>query len=460
MKKDRAFLPKQRRVFIILLPILLFVLISCTLGDLSTLLQAAPPQDQTAAAEAAIQQTVTALFPTATQPSATATPSLTSTPLTHVDACDWAVLVKEQLSPVASQYPPGFPFQMKWQLKNVGTCTWNKKYAMVFYSGSDMGGAQPLYLTQDVPPGGVVELVLNLTAPASNGKYTGLWKFRNADNKVIGIGGESNPALPVTIQVGGPTVTPGPTKTATPTITLAGMEPDVCDAVQSLSELTVPDANAMPPGVTFTRLFRLRNIGGCTWSKKYALIFDSGQQLGAPQKVFFPEEVAPGQTIDLYVQMKSPNTAGTYTGYWKILNDVNTTFGTGPAHSDPIPVKITVTRSITNTSSPATLTKTVQAGYTRTPTRTATPTGPTPTRGPAYSWVTYTTIGSQTLNAIDYASPNDVWAVGNGGTIVRWNGAEWSLAASPTSNHLLDVDMLSINDGWAVGEGVILRWNG
>jgi len=185
MKTNRAFLSEQWGILVLLLPLLLFVLSSCTLNDLAALMQAAPPQDYSATANAAIQQTVTALFPTATQPAATTTPSLTSTPLTHVDACDWAVLEKEQLSPVASQYPPGFPFQMKWRLKNVGTCTWNKKYAMTFYSGTDMGGAQPLYLTQDVPPGSVVELVLNLTAPTSNGKYTGLWKFRNADQKVI-----------------------------------------------------------------------------------------------------------------------------------------------------------------------------------------------------------------------------------------------------------------------------------
>jgi hypothetical protein len=53
------------------------------------------------------------------------------------------------------------------------------------------------------------------------------------------------------------------------------------------------------------------------------------------------------------------------------------------------------------------------------------------------------------------------WAVGSGGTILRWNLGSWTVAPTPTTALLLDVYMLSTTDGWATGAGgTILHWNG
>jgi len=58
----------------------------------------------------------------------------------------------------------------------------------------------------------------------------------------------------------------------------------------------------------------------------------------------------------------------------------------------------------------------------------------------------------------------DAWAVGDGGTIIRWNGSRWSTVNSVTTMNLYSVVMADTYDGWAVGgsanTGVILRWNG
>lgn len=58
----------------------------------------------------------------------------------------------------------------------------------------------------------------------------------------------------------------------------------------------------------------------------------------------------------------------------------------------------------------------------------------------------------------------DAWAVGDGGTILHWNGASWSSVTSPTTDNLYSVCMVSISNGWAVGggsnNGVILKYNG
>jgi predicted secreted protein with PEFG-CTERM motif len=58
-------------------------------------------------------------------------------------------------------------------------------------------------------------------------------------------------------------------------------------------------------------------------------------------------------------------------------------------------------------------------------------------------------------------SADDGWAVGDYGTVIRWNGTAWSYVASPTTLPLYSVYMVSADDGWAVGYGgTIIRWNG
>lgn len=67
------------------------------------------------------------------------------------------------------------------------------------------------------------------------------------------------------------------------------------------------------------------------------------------------------------------------------------------------------------------------------------------------------------LSAVSGAAPDDVWAVGLGGTtgltgtlIEHWDGNNWSVVASPnpgaTYNRLAAVDATSASDAWAVGE--------
>jgi hypothetical protein len=76
------------------------------------------------------------------------------------------------------------------------------------------------------------------------------------------------------------------------------------------------------------------------------------------------------------------------------------------------------------------------------------------------------------LNSVFMLSPTNGWAVGDLGTIMSWNGLEWTLVQSPTTVNLYSVlfpDTSNPNDGWIVGQtdtfaaGVfptILHWDG
>jgi len=60
---------------------------------------------------------------------------------------------------------------------------------------------------------------------------------------------------------------------------------------------------------------------------------------------------------------------------------------------------------------------------------------------------------------------DDGWAVGYKGTIIHWDGTEWSNVTSPTTANLYSLHMVSADDGWAVGYpvgyyGTIIHWDG
>lgn len=80
--------------------------------------------------------------------------------------------------------------------------------------------------------------------------------------------------------------------------------------------------------------------------------------------------------------------------------------------------------------------------------------------GAAWSIVrSYVTVG---LNGLTMLPDGTVGAaVGDAETIIRWNGTDWYAQTSPTYTGLRDVFMAGPNDGWAVGlNGRILRYNG
>jgi hypothetical protein len=56
------------------------------------------------------------------------------------------------------------------------------------------------------------------------------------------------------------------------------------------------------------------------------------------------------------------------------------------------------------------------------------------------------------LRGVWGSSANDIWAVGEGGTIVHFNGGAWSLVASPITEHLSAIWGTSADDVWVVGD--------
>jgi Ig-like domain from next to BRCA1 gene/PA14 domain len=125
-----------------------------------------------------------------------------------------------------------------------------------------------------------------------------------------------------------PTATPSPsaTFTAAPSLT----PPAACtNRASFMEDVTFPDGATVPVGSAFTKIWRMRNTGTCTWSRDYGLVFLSGSQLGGEKRLALAASVAPGETADLSLPLRAPSAAGRYKGYWMLAAPSSATFGLG-----------------------------------------------------------------------------------------------------------------------------------
>ncbi|MGD8622169.1 MAG: NBR1-Ig-like domain-containing protein, partial [Anaerolineales bacterium] len=167
------------------------------------------------------------ITPTATfTPTPTLTPTNTPVPI----PCDWAAFVKDVTVPDGTVFKPDQDFRKTWQLKNIGTCTWTKDYALVYVSGNRMTGDNVTKLGKSVAPGQTIDISVELTAPVEIGKHTGYWALRNSSGKIFGIGPKAQDPFWVQIEVKKPK-----------TIAL-NMVTDICQATWSTGagEITCP----------------------------------------------------------------------------------------------------------------------------------------------------------------------------------------------------------------------------
>jgi len=146
-----------------------------------------------------------------------------------------------------------------------------------------------------------------------------------------------------------PTVTPLPQVTAAPTVSTVPPTTG-CNRATFLSDVTVPDGTVFTPGQAFTKTWRFRNTGKCTWTTDYSLVFSTGDQMGGPASFKLPSTVAPGQTIDLSVNLTAPATEGSYRGYWLFNDATGKPFGVGIQGNRPFWLAIGVSGTLPPTT--------------------------------------------------------------------------------------------------------------
>jgi hypothetical protein len=117
-----------------------------------------------------------------------------------------------------------------------------------------------------------------------------------------------------TASVGSPAAV-SPTQTGTP-----------CNRASFVGE-TVPDNTNFIVQKAFTKVWQIKNEGTCTWTSGYQLVFDSGERMGGPlSKPLTTGSVAPGERVEISVDLIAPALAGTHRGNWKIKDDKGEVF--------------------------------------------------------------------------------------------------------------------------------------
>lgn len=120
--------------------------------------------------------------------------------------------------------------------------------------------------------------------------------------------------------------TPVPSQTATEE-PLQVLDPSPCDVAGFDADVTIPDGTEIEANSTFTKTWRLHNDGTCTWTSDYELVFLSGEQMGGEAVHIPADTVAPGETIDISIELVAPADLGTHIGYWMLRNASGTVFG-------------------------------------------------------------------------------------------------------------------------------------
>jgi Ig-like domain-containing protein len=162
------------------------------------------------------------------------------------------------------------------------------------------------------------------------------------------------------------TFTPAPTATASATLTLTPINAPTrtsppsatvdltCVRAEFLGDVTIVDDAVLAPAAPFTKTWRIKNSGTCTWTGAYKLAFMQGDRMGSPDSIPLPAIVAPNQTVDVSLPLIAPSTAGDYQGFWQLETPDGRHFGIGPTAAGYLWVKIQVLTSAPVTATPPT----------------------------------------------------------------------------------------------------------
>lgn len=186
----------------------------------------APIYTQLASTAVALQTQTVLAKPTVTNtpqasptPEASITPLVTNTPLitdtpqpgtpsvtppavktpkpTSQASCDNMLYIADVTIPDGYTAVPGEYMIKTWTVKNLGPCSWNKNYSLVFGwggVGTNWNTMGSVNLSQNVAPGETIDISVGLEAPKAKGDYGAFFVLQNDK-------GINFPSSPLTIYI-------------------------------------------------------------------------------------------------------------------------------------------------------------------------------------------------------------------------------------------------------------------
>nr|BAL54645.1 hypothetical protein HGMM_F17E05C05 [uncultured Chloroflexota bacterium] len=131
-----------------------------------------------------------------------------------------------------------------------------------------------------------------------------------------------------------PFLTGTPALTALPTFGAPIEQPTSlavgCNNSEYAGYTNPPRGVVVKPGQQFLKIWRLKNIGTCTWDEGYRLAYAGGDgNMGAAPFVIQNKNdfVKPGEVKDLGVTLTAPNVEKDYGSCWRMQDDQGNFFG-------------------------------------------------------------------------------------------------------------------------------------
>lgn len=144
----------------------------------------------------------------------------------------------------------------------------------------------------------------------------------SATNTLVPTASLATPAIGLTLPVVG---TSAATQSVLPTIASGG---STCNNSTYVADVTIPDGTIMKPGEDFKKTWSIQNSGTCAWTEGYVFAFASGDEMdGYDLPIAKNQSVAPGQIVEMTINMTAHVAEGTYIGYWRMRDPQGNYFG-------------------------------------------------------------------------------------------------------------------------------------
>jgi hypothetical protein len=129
----------------------------------------------------------------------------------------------------------------------------------------------------------------------------------------------------------------------------------VCEqnSFEYVQDLNIPDNTTFTPGAEFTKRWELRNNSDCVWTTDYSVVFVGGEQMSAPDSIPFERPIAPGESVDIAIDMIAPEfRQEAYRGNWQLADASGEPFGINGIIEDAFWLQIQVREAVEPQATP------------------------------------------------------------------------------------------------------------
>jgi hypothetical protein len=122
--------------------------------------------------------------------------------------------------------------------------------------------------------------------------------------------------------------------------------PENCvNAAEFIKDISIPDNTVLNGGQRFIKTWQFKNVGTCTWTPDYAVVFVWGAKMSANSPKFIGRAIAPGHFVEVSTELRAPKEPGQYSASWIFQDADGHQFGTGYEAKQPFWIVIAILKS-------------------------------------------------------------------------------------------------------------------